>query len=551
MAIAADHPLAKKAAEGNPELAAFIDEIRHSGTSAAEIETAEKKGFDTGIRVVHPFDPSWTLPVYVANFVLMDYGTGAIFGCPSGDQRDLDFANKYGLPVIPVVMPEGADAKTFQITEEAYVDDGVMINSRFLDGMTPEQAFDDVAKLLEQQTIGNRPMAERKVQFRLRDWLISRQRYWGCPIPVIHCEDCGAVPVPEADLPVELPDDVDFRQARQPARPSSDLEARRLPAMRQAGAARHRHDGYVCRFVLVFRPLHRPWNADEPTTLSAVDGKNGWLPVNQYIGGIEHAILHLLYSRFFARAMKATGHLNEAPSRSRACSRKAWSCTRPTGRRASTMALGVAGRREDRGGRRQAPRHRDLGRRAGRDRLDREDVEVEEEHREPGRHHRQLRRRHRALVHAVGFAARARRRMDRRWRRRRASFRAAHLASGVDGRRNARRRQPAGGKEGEAGPFPRPRTRPLKPVGEDIEKLGFNQAIARIYELANALDQRRSRVAEGKADAALQAALPRRRWSSWSCWSRRSCRIWPKNAGTTLGGRVLSPNSPGRPSIRR
>ena len=243
----------------NPALQQFIDEVHHMGTSLAALETAEKKGFDTGIRVVHPFDPDWTLPVYVANFVLMDYGTGAIFGCPSGDQRDLDFANKYGLPVIPVVMPEGADAATFQIIDEAYVDDGVMINSRFLDGMKPKQAFDEVATAAgAASTIGNRPMAERKVQFRLRDWLISRQRYWGCPIPVIHCDACGAVPVPDSDLPVRLPDDVDVRQARQSARPSSDLEACRLPAMRQAGAPRHRHDGHVRRFVLVFRALHRP-----------------------------------------------------------------------------------------------------------------------------------------------------------------------------------------------------------------------------------------------------------------------------------------------------
>jgi leucyl-tRNA synthetase len=216
MAIAADHPLAKKAAENNPKLASFIEEIKRGGTSAAQIETAEKKGFDTGIRVVHPFDESWTLPVYVANFVLMDYGTGAIFGCPSGDQRDLDFANKYGLPVVPVVMPEDADAATFQITEEAFTDDGVMINSRFLDGMRPAEAFDEVAQRLSGVTIGGRPQASRKVQFRLRDWLISRQRYWGCPIPVVHCDDCGAVPVPADQLPVRLPDDVSFDRPGNP-----------------------------------------------------------------------------------------------------------------------------------------------------------------------------------------------------------------------------------------------------------------------------------------------------------------------------------------------
>ena len=212
----------------------------------------------------HPFDPSWKLPVYVANFVLMDYGTGAIFGCPSGDQRDLDFANKYGLPVIPVVMPEGADAATFQIIEEAYVDDGVMINSRFLDGMKPKAAFDEVARRLEQTSAGaNLPMAERRVQFRLRDWLISRQRFWGCPIPAIHCETCGVLPAPEDQLPIELPaDDVELRQARQSARPPSDLEARELPEMRRPGAARHRHDGYFRRFVLVFRPLHRSVERD-------------------------------------------------------------------------------------------------------------------------------------------------------------------------------------------------------------------------------------------------------------------------------------------------
>jgi leucyl-tRNA synthetase len=310
MAIAADHPLAGKAAEKNPALAAFIEEIRRRGTSAAELETTERQGFDTGIRVVHPFDESWTLPVYVANFVLMDYGTGAIFGCPSGDQRDLDFANVYGLPVIPVVMPEGGDAATWQITEEAYTGDGVMINSRFLDGMAPKEAFDEVAQRLSGVAIDGRPQGTRKVQFRLRDWLISRQRYWGCPIPVIHCEDCGAVPVPAAELPVRLPTDVTFEKPgnpldHHPTWKHADCPTCGRPARRDTDTMDTFVDSswYFARFT-------DPWNEEKPTDLAHVDGPRGWLPVNQYIGGIEHAILHLLYSRFFVRAMKVTGHLN-------------------------------------------------------------------------------------------------------------------------------------------------------------------------------------------------------------------------------------------------
>ncbi|WP_157016794.1 leucine--tRNA ligase [Mesorhizobium xinjiangense] len=310
MAIAADHPLAKMAAENNPKLAAFIEEIKRGGTSAAEIETAEKKGFDTGIRVVHPFDESWTLPVYVANFVLMDYGTGAIFGCPSGDQRDLDFANKYGLPVVPVVMPDDANAATFRIIGEALTDDGVMINSRFLDGMKPQAAFDEVAQRLSGVAIGDRPQAERKVQFRLRDWLISRQRYWGCPIPVVHCDDCGAVPVPQADLPVRLPDDVSFDR---PGNPLDHHPTWKHVACPNCGKDARRDTDTMDTFVdssWYFARFTDPWNEAQPTDLAYVDGPKGWLPVKQYIGGIEHAILHLLYSRFFARAMKATGHLN-------------------------------------------------------------------------------------------------------------------------------------------------------------------------------------------------------------------------------------------------
>jgi leucyl-tRNA synthetase len=304
LAIAADHPLARQAAASNPEIETFCEETRRAGTSLAALETAEKKGIDTGIRVKHPLDPSWELPVYVANFVLMDYGTGAIFGCPSGDQRDLDFARKYGLPAIAVVMPKDGDAASFTIGDEAYTGDGVMINSRHLDGLTIEEAFEKVATTLEQASIGNAPQAERKVNFRLRDWGISRQRYWGCPIPVIHCDDCGVIPVPKADLPVKLPDDVTFDK---PGNPLDRHPTWRHVSCPQCGKDARRETDTMDTFVdssWYFARFTAPWE-NKPTNPAAVDH---WLPVDQYIGGIEHAILHLLYSRFFTRAMKATGH---------------------------------------------------------------------------------------------------------------------------------------------------------------------------------------------------------------------------------------------------
>ena len=306
MAIAADHPLAKKAAVNKPELAAFIEECRRAGTSVAILETQEKKGFDTGIRVVHPFDPEWTLPVYVANFVLMDYGTGAIFGCPSGDERDLEFARKYDLPVVPVVMPEDADAASFQISDEAYTDDGVMINSRFLDGMSNDQAFEEVASRLEKQELAGAPVAERKVNFRLRDWGISRQRYWGCPIPMIHCKECGIQPTPKQDLPVRLPDDVTFDHPGNPLDRHPTWKHVKCP---KCGGDATRETDTMDTFVdssWYFARFTSP-HADNPTEPAVA---NSWLPVDQYIGGIEHAILHLLYSRFFTRAMRKAGHLD-------------------------------------------------------------------------------------------------------------------------------------------------------------------------------------------------------------------------------------------------
>jgi leucyl-tRNA synthetase len=307
VALAPDHPIAAEAAKKNPALAKFIEDCSHHGTSQAELDTAEKMGFDTGIKAAHPLDPSWQLPVYVANFVLMDYGTGAIFGCPAHDQRDLDFVNKYGLGNVPVVCPEGQDPKTFVITDTAYDGDGRMINSRFLDGMTIAQAKEEVARRLENATLGNHVVAQRQVNYRLRDWGISRQRYWGCPIPIIHCETCGVVPVPIKDLPVKLPDDVEFDR---PGNPLDRHPTWKYVTCPQCGNEHARREtDTMDTFVdssWYFARFTDPWNKTEPTTRKVVDAM---MPVDQYIGGVEHAILHLLYSRFFTRAMKATGHV--------------------------------------------------------------------------------------------------------------------------------------------------------------------------------------------------------------------------------------------------
>ncbi len=306
IALAPDHPLATERAKADPALAAFIADCHHGATSEAAIETAEKKGYDTGLEVRHPFDPDWRLPVYVANFVLIDYGTGAIFGCPAHDQRDLDFANAYGLGNRPVVCPPGVDPASFVITDAAYDGDGVVINSRFLDGLTIEAAKEEVARRLEGNPIGNRPQGKRQINYRLRDWGISRQRYWGCPIPIIHCEACGAVPAPEADLPVELPKDVSFEE---PGNPLDRHPSWKHVACPCCGAPARRETDTMDTFVdssWYFARFTDPWNTAAPTSAELVER---WLPVDQYIGGIEHAILHLLYARFFTRAMRATGHV--------------------------------------------------------------------------------------------------------------------------------------------------------------------------------------------------------------------------------------------------
>jgi leucyl-tRNA synthetase len=305
LAVAPDHPVAKACAARDPGLAAFQERCRQMGTSVAVLETAEKEGYDTGLTVKHPLIPGATLRVFVANFILMDYGTGAIFGCPAHDQRDLDFARKYHLAVVPVVLPPGADPAAFAVGDTAYVGEGTIFNSGFLDGLDVEAAKNAVAAELESRTVDGAPQGTRQVNYRLRDWLISRQRYWGCPIPMIHCEACGVVPVPAADLPVRLPDDATFDR---PGNPLDHHPTWKHVACPSCGGPARRETDTMDTFVdssWYFARFTDPWNEAEPTTLSAVDR---WLPVDQYIGGVEHAILHLLYSRFFTRAMRATGH---------------------------------------------------------------------------------------------------------------------------------------------------------------------------------------------------------------------------------------------------
>jgi len=299
-AISPDHPLAIELAKHNVDIDAFRKKCAQRGTSASEIEAAEKEGLDTGLEVLHPLDANWRLPVYIANFVLMDYGTGAIFGCPAHDQRDLDFARKYGLPVTPVVCPEDKADESFVIEDEAYSGEGMMINSRALNGMTPAEARAAVIDTFEKNKWG-----ERKVNFRLRDWGISRQRYWGCPIPVIHCGSCGVVPVPRADLPVKLPEDVSFDR---PGNPLERHPSWKHVACPKCGQEATRETDTFDTFVdssWYFARFTSPQDM-RPTN---PDYAKAWLPVDQYIGGIEHAILHLLYARFFTRAMAEVGHV--------------------------------------------------------------------------------------------------------------------------------------------------------------------------------------------------------------------------------------------------
>ncbi len=299
-ALSPDHPIALALAEEDEEAAAFIAECKKGGTTAAELETAEKKGFKTRLEVVHPLDAEWRLPVYIANFVLIEYGTGAIFGVPAHDQRDFEFASKYGLPVQRVVA-SSVDEASRPVEDEAESGDGILVNSRFLDGLEVEAAKEEVIRRAEEDGWG-----EGAVVWRLRDWGVSRQRYWGTPIPIIHCAQCGPVPVPRGDLPVRLPEDVSFDI---PGNPLDRHEGwKHVDCPKCSGPATRETDTldtfvdsswYFIRFAS--QPTDRPFDREEAES---------WLPVDQYIGGVEHAILHLLYARFWTRALKRIGRLD-------------------------------------------------------------------------------------------------------------------------------------------------------------------------------------------------------------------------------------------------
>jgi leucyl-tRNA synthetase len=301
VAVAADHPLAERVAARDAAAGAFIAECRRGGTATADIEAAEKLGWDTGLKVVHPFDSKRLIPVWIANFVLMDYGVGAIFGCPAHDQRDLDFARKYDLEVRPVVLPPGEDAATFHVKQEAYIGPGRIFNSEFLDGLAIEDAKAAAIARIEAEGRG-----EGATVYRLRDWGVSRQRGWGCPIPVIHCEACGIVPVPEADLPVRLPRGLDFSKPGNPLARHPDWKHVACP---DCGAPALRETDTLDTFVdssWYFARFTNP-TAVEPVDKAAADK---WLPVDQYVGGVEHAVLHLLYARFITKALRDEGLLS-------------------------------------------------------------------------------------------------------------------------------------------------------------------------------------------------------------------------------------------------
>jgi len=298
--ISSNHPLAEKLAKNSKEIADFIEECKKAPVDEESMETMEKKGIPTGLFVEHPFDKNWKLPVWIANFILMDYGTGAIFACPAHDQRDYEFATKYNLPIKVVVSPDGKD---FRLDGEAFEDEGIAINSDFLNGLPTKEAKKKAIEKIEELGVG-----ERKINYRLRDWGISRQRYWGCPIPMVYCEHCGVVPEKEENLPVKLPEDVVFDGkgnplANHPTWKHTTCPKCGKPAIRETDTMDTFVDSswYFARFVDLDKK--RPVNTELCNKI---------LPIDQYVGGIEHATMHLIYSRFFTKVMADMGYFDKS-----------------------------------------------------------------------------------------------------------------------------------------------------------------------------------------------------------------------------------------------
>ena len=435
--LSPDHPLAKRLEAERADVAEFCAEARRGGTTEEALEKAEKLGFDTGLTARHPFDTAWELPVYIANFILMDYGTGAIFGVPAHDARDMEFARKYELPVTSVFIPAMGEEGTFIMPEDggpAYVPpkpETVRYVRGFAgdEAQTGAQAIEAAIAFCEANGVG-----QGVTKFRLRDWGLSRQRYWGCPIPVVHCETCGVVPERKENLPIRLPDDVSFESPgnpldRHPTWAHCPCPACGRPARRETDTMDTFVDSswYYARFTAP--------HAETPTDMAEA---TYWMNVDQYIGGIEHAILHLLYSRFFARAMQVCGHLPE-----KAIEPFDALFTQGHGHARDLPDPGCgwpAGLSPARRGRRRPSRRRHAG---GDDPL-RQDVEIQEERGRSLDHHRAIRRRYRALVRAERQPARARRGMDRRRRRGRLSPPRPRLAAGVRDRRGRHRTERAG-----------------------------------------------------------------------------------------------------------